>query len=282
MNRRVVSMNKTTKIVFGVVLAALLMVCTIPASATTFDGNESDLYCYQASVTPTIDGNISAGEWTDADSISWFYTPDSNHHDADIYCYAKWDASYLYLMVDLCPDNTTEDEDYCDISLDENHNGNWGYGADWEHAFDIRGNGFTGILSVNHEELGMGGGFEIENDTLDAFMGFATSSHAAWEHRIIEFRVGLDQFNVSDEMGILFDGYGTLTPNYFSVEDGNPFTAWNNETVANWTTIHMMDAEKTTFGGLTTIVVAFTGVMIAAAVLLGIVKIFKKSFKGIK
>jgi hypothetical protein len=279
-------MNKTTKIAFGVALAALLMVCTIPASATTFDGNETDLYCYQASVTPTIDGNISAGEWSDADNIHWYYTPISDHYNATIYCYAKWDADYIYFMVDLCPDNSSEELDFCEIWLDEDHDGDFSYGSTWEHFIDVEGDGDVTLMSWNYWELGMGSGFEHENLTsASAYMGFDTSSRVVWEHRIIEFRLDLDLINITGTVGVMFDGYGTLSPNYFSTEGATSMNFDDNETVANWTDLHLLDTHYLT-GTITDtlipMVISLMGVIITVVVISTMVRVLGKSFKGMK
>lgn len=264
-------MTKTVSMMAAIFL--ILMSTAVVVSATTYDGNESDLYCYKKTRDVTIDGNISTGEWTDADSISWYYTPTTDHKDANIYCYAKWDDTYIYFMVDLCPDNSTEDLDYCMIYLDEDNDGKWGYGAAYEHLFEVLGSQVINTYAKNAS------GWSYADDDCSAYFGYSTSSKASWNHRIIEFRINLTAINRSTTMGILFSGYGTLAPNYFSTDGANASNHYENDTVANWTDLHMSNSQY--LAGyiqqtLIPMVITLMGVVITVSILMVFVKSFTK------
>ncbi len=73
------------------------------------------------SVTPTIDGEISADEWTDATAIDITNTGVTSAVTA----YIKNDTQYLYLAIDDPNDTTLDDNDQVGIYFDDDHNHQW-------------------------------------------------------------------------------------------------------------------------------------------------------------
>ncbi|MCK5559284.1 MAG: hypothetical protein KAJ51_01775, partial [Thermoplasmata archaeon] len=77
-------------------------------------GGAYGIIARQLSITPTIDGIIGLGEWTDAnyDAISgtYFYTIS-----------VKYDSTDLYVLLDSWA--PPSDTDYCEIAFDINHSG---------------------------------------------------------------------------------------------------------------------------------------------------------------
>ena len=223
-------------------MLVMVIWASVPASSeTTYTSDTDELNCYLLQNSVTVDGAIGSREWADAESMKWWYEPETDHKDAFIYVYAKWDGSnYLYFMIDLCPDNSTEDEDYANWYLDEDHDSMFGYDPDYEHYGLVNGTGVTEIWSFNTPPPDS----QQDYDDLPFAMGFGKSDKVAWNHRIIEFKVATSYINQSSTMGILFMGYGTLSPEYFSTEGANSTNYDTNDTCANWTDLKLKDHTK--------------------------------------
>jgi hypothetical protein len=269
----VIKMNGTRKIFLVVVVGIMLALLSATVSATTFYGNESELWCYKAESAPTIDGVISSGEWTDGDHIYWYYTPETNHRDANIYIYAKWDDTAIYVGVDLCPDNSSENGDYCYVFLDEDHDGDWGYGDTHDHYFYVAGSSPTDGTVASKNDSGY-----ATDDDVPIAMGYDTSPNANYNHRMIEFQINLTAINYTtppSTMGILVTGYGTLAPNYFSTDGANATNYDDNETVANWTDLKLSNqyyiAGRIT-NDIMPMIIALVGVAVTISILAAVVK----------
>jgi len=233
--------SKSISVVIAFMLVMVVWVSVPASTETTYTSDTDELKCYILQNSVTIDGAIGSREWADADSMKWWFEPESNHKDAYIYVYAKWDGSnYIYFMVDLCPDNSSEEEDYCDWYLDEDHDHMFGYDPDWEHFGNVDGAGDTGIWSFNtppnasHQDYA----------DLPFAMGFGKSNKVTWNHRIIEFKIATSYINQSSTMGLLILGYGTLSPEYFSTEGANSTNYQTNDTCVNWTDLKLKDYTK--------------------------------------
>jgi hypothetical protein len=271
-------MRGTVKLAIAVMTALMLSMVPFSASATTFYGNETELWCYKTDTAPTIDGVMSTGEWSDADRIYWYYTPETNHKDANIYIYSKWDDTAIYFCVDLCPDNTTENGDYCYLLLDEDHDGNFAMDSDWEHMVYTLGSSPTyGVMVAMNRTDAEGDG------QVPTYMGFDSSPNVAWDHRIIEFQVNLTAINYSTTMGMIITGYGTLAPNYFSTEGANASNYDLNDTVANWTDLKLSN-QYYIAGQITNEIlpqiIALMGVVVTLAAVMVVFRSLGRSMKG--
>ena len=228
----------------GITLSLIMVLwASVPISSeTTYTSDTDELNCYILQNSVTVDGAIGSREWADAESMQWWFEPESEHKDAYIYVYAKWDGSnYLYLMVDLCPDNSTEEEDYCGWYLDEDHNSMFGYGtAKYEHYGTVYGDDTTSLWSF-HDPPETGA---EDYDDLPFAIGYGKTDKVAWNHRIIEFKIALSFINQTSTMGLLILGYGTLSPTYFSTEGANSTNYESNETCLNWTDLKLRDYTK--------------------------------------
>jgi hypothetical protein len=100
---------------------------TAKTTVTTFLVSET-LAAPWASTTPTLDGNIASGEWSDA--VRWdisdvageggiVYAPNS----AILYC--KHDSDYVYYAMDLPPATTRDNLDQFGPYVDENYDRAW-------------------------------------------------------------------------------------------------------------------------------------------------------------
>lgn len=232
---------------FSLALVTVLMLwalASVPVrAATTFTDDTDELNCYLLKDTPTIDGQIAYHEWADAEFMKWWYEPISDHKDAYIYVYAKWDGSnYLYVMVDLCPDNSSEPEDYSMLYFDENHNNKFSWAtpsATWEHYTDVERGGFFDDVRAFRAPAS----YQTDGTPICEF-GFGNTDNVAWQHTIIEYKLALSYLNESSTMGFLVTGYGTLSPNYFSCPTAGPSNFTNNATVDDWTHLNLLNIVK--------------------------------------
>jgi hypothetical protein len=135
------------KLVF-IAMAAILALSALPlVSAMPSDNNISSSW---ATTTPTIDGYISADEWTDATPVDI-----TNEASYIVTMYVKNDGNKLYLAFDDPTDSGTSVSDYVVIHFDDEptgaHNGLWDYTScpSGEGYLDVRfrGNKFVGIIA---------------------------------------------------------------------------------------------------------------------------------------
>lgn len=82
-----------------------------------------NLSCYFSRITPTLDGNISVGEWNDAEHMQFFFTPVSSHPADYIDILYKHNNTHLFIAFDVRCDNTSDSTDEIFIYMDLNQNG---------------------------------------------------------------------------------------------------------------------------------------------------------------
>jgi len=190
---------------------------------------------------PTIDGVFTTDtEWTDADVVSWWFEPESAHHDNFIFIYAKNTADKLYFMVDVTPDNTSDWSDYVALAFDENSNdiftSEWTFSDPAEFYISAYRNGFTYMAQPS--------------DRASVVFGFDISPNEdGYDHTMVEFSVDISSFNyqgqvaLGDTMGFHVEGYGTLAPEWaYPRGSTNLSDVWAlpggvDHTVEDWGTI---------------------------------------------
>jgi len=202
-------------VVLGLSLTSgmFLVALTTPVSATPLT-----IQVKQGSVIPTIDGNITAGEWNDAQSYSFYFIPTSAHPPGNIIVLLKYIGNTLYIAYDVQPDNTTETLDRGYILLDLNNNGTQ------DAYIYVR---MDGDCNINFAIT------DINATNMNWVWAWGNSTSAynqTMNHTQFEFAISIDRataYNNQDptsmtslpfgtnNIGILFSGYGTLTPDWF-------------------------------------------------------------------
>ncbi len=98
-----------------------------------------------------IDGNLSAGEWSDAiHKIQWYMDADPSNSDGYNYMYLDEDPWNLYLALDLCSDQTNDSAgEWVGLWLNTNqtaiYNPEWDSPIEWEAALN------KGMESLLHD-----------------------------------------------------------------------------------------------------------------------------------
>jgi hypothetical protein len=116
-----------------------------------------------------IDGNLSAGEWSDAEhKIQWYMDADPTNSDGYNYMYIDEDQDNLYFALDLCSDQTNDSAGEW-ISLWLNTNEAFANGSFYDPWISALNNGFESLI------------YDIDNDEevpffdpSGAMSGFAT------------------------------------------------------------------------------------------------------------
>jgi len=166
--------------------------------------------------------------------------------------------------------------------LDEDHSGDWGYGSAYDHLFYVLGSSPNTAVGTSKNASGYG----VMNGVTGS-MGFDSSPHASYDHRIIEFQVNLTAINYTtppSTMGMLVLGYGTLAPNYFSTDGANASNYYTNDTCVNWTDLKFSNQYYLS-GRITNeiipIMITLTEIIITVSVLFVFVKGIRKIVKRI-
>lgn len=138
------------------------------------------------------DGSWDSWEWNDAAIKSWQFDADEEHIDGPILLYTKNDDRFLYVLMDVTVDNTTEDN--CA-----------GAGCDWATlSLDYEGDTYTCTI--------WGAGYAYECDGPFSYgAGFDTTVNAAHEHRFWEWKFDLQAvgFPEGADVKVTAAGYGT-------------------------------------------------------------------------
>jgi len=114
------------KLALGLTTFALLLGTSILAfDVQPVRAHSGDVFSAWATVTPTIDGVISIGEWEDADSLT-VNVIGANGDPHSLTLYVKNDATYLYLAVvvdDEYSDPAEMGYDFLNFRFDNDHDG---------------------------------------------------------------------------------------------------------------------------------------------------------------
>ncbi|MGY5854363.1 MAG: hypothetical protein RTU92_12420 [Candidatus Thorarchaeota archaeon] len=103
-----------TALVFVVAfsLTSTMLIGTTLTSFTYFETHASGINNSFNPSAITMDGNLSTGEWDDAEHIiSWFMDADPANYDGDNYMYIAEDTDNLYIALDLVSDQTDDPKD---------------------------------------------------------------------------------------------------------------------------------------------------------------------------
>ncbi len=180
---------------------------------------------------PTIDGILSPGEWSGATQLQIYFEPTSYHPPDYINVFLLCQNDALYIAYDVLPDDTTEPGDQAFIFLDLNNNGT----EDVWLTFG-RSGGFSKQLID---------GTNLINLVWDFDFGFTTTDLEPDRiHTTFELMVKINRADTftgdatftalpfaNSPVGILFSGYGTLSPTWYlgnsSAAPDNPQTNYD-------------------------------------------------------
>ncbi|NHI92230.1 MAG: hypothetical protein EAX96_06970 [Candidatus Lokiarchaeota archaeon] len=207
------------------IFSVSIMIPTVSANA-----NPLTLYCVKATIIPTLDGNITAGEWADAVHYRTFHTPTSNHYADYVDVFCKHNNTHLFLAYDVEGDNSSDADDVAFIYLDLNNNGT----KDLEIVINRDG-------SFNHVLQGPSIFIELTNLQNKTAFGFGTSPLESRNHAQFELAIAINRSaTYSGEnlslatklpfgkvpIGVIFAGNGTLEPDWF-FGNNTDISYWN-------------------------------------------------------
>jgi len=159
-----------------IILIGIVLVLLFPLFASVFVKAEIiTLRSYKKASPPTIDGSFTNAEWSDAYHTSFFHEPDSiyNHPNDYIHIYIKNSQDKLYLLFDILPDNTSENDDFLNIYFDCNYD-------------DIIDNNITMNLRRDHAPDSV-----LGNQIVHWIMGFGISPNKDKNHSILELAINI-------------------------------------------------------------------------------------------
>lgn len=223
-----VKIMKITKLMASaVLLIATMSIIVAPFNALAVGGVEGDEYVTEidsgwTNATSVLDGNIANGEYASAFVVSWYFEPVDydTYQNETIYLYVMNDAEYLYIALDVCPDNVSDESDYITVLFDDDNNCVYEYtDPDYE--------GFYGIMEDNSTEL---------NHALLWACGFQTTANCDIDHRIWELKIPLSNFaggelELGDTVGMAI--YGEYEEYMYPFN----YTDWDNEDATNWSKV---------------------------------------------
>ncbi|MGY5876898.1 MAG: hypothetical protein RTU30_14205, partial [Candidatus Thorarchaeota archaeon] len=141
-----------TALVFFVAfsLTSSMLIGTTLTSFALFETDTHEIENSFITSAISIDGNLSAGEWDDAEHVtSWYMNADPENYDGDNYMYIAEDADNLYLALDLVSDQTDDPkEEWLGLWLNTNEtayddSGWYNATSNWEVALN---NGMESLI----------------------------------------------------------------------------------------------------------------------------------------
>jgi len=106
--------------IVSIVMCLVLMSSMIVIMAPVVDSHSGDvIFSEWAFNTPTMDGQISTGEWDDAIIVDMSLVPGTS---LECYMYVMNDDTYLYMAYDAVGDGTPDNMDGAMFSFDTDHN----------------------------------------------------------------------------------------------------------------------------------------------------------------
>ena len=232
-----------TKLSMLVVMLAVMSIAIAPMTAMGFglagDDYEIEIDSAWTDLPPTLDGDITADEYDNATVVSFDFYPDPPHRNDTIYIYFMNDADFLYIAVDLLPDNSSDDGDYCFLAFDEDDN------DEFEEADPDNEDWY--VISVETsvtrtETSGLVAYPYGSNDFLFGADYTTTVNDGTVKHRVWEFAIPISNFaegdlDLGDTVGFSACGYGTLAPTWtypinYTDDDPDDATNWTKLTLA--------------------------------------------------
>ncbi len=136
-----------------------------------------------------VDGSMTtfANEWTDATATKFWFDADANHPSGYITIYTKNDDKFVYVFMDVVPDNT---EESCSTNDGT---------CDW------------GKININGNKCGIYGNGAIFSGCYLGFnqaTAFTATPNSATPHRTWEFKYPVG--SMSGTIKVAFAGFGTL------------------------------------------------------------------------
>jgi len=229
--------------ILGITLTVALALITSAFFVTGFgiegDEYETDIDVPWTDVPPTIDGIIEDGEWDDAYVVMIDYYPDPPHRNDTIYIYFMNDADYLYIAVDLLPDNTTDAGDFCALLFDEDDNDLWeNFLPDNEAWYMVNVYNYSGDLMPE----GWGSkpflwayGFDVSPNDEDV-------EHVMWEFAIPISNFIHGELELGETVGFSINGYGTLSPEWDFPINTTANVSWDGEDASDWAKLTLAEA----------------------------------------
>ena len=194
----------------AMVLAAIMILAVLAVMPATAHYPGAVINSNWKTITPTIDGIFSPGEWDDATVIDIQAADPANPFTA--YGYFKNDGTFLYILLDASGDITQDGGDRGVISFDTGHDAIYTDGA--EDNFAITGAGLTGHYVWNATAVGYVTHCSPFDPTLPdhaglaGAVGFGASPNSGTNHRIYEYRIPLALIEAvpGDTLGFALDG----------------------------------------------------------------------------
>jgi len=190
-------MNKKIPIMLVSVIAMLALVFCSATTVLAKDYETTFTSPFTADV-PTLDGNITAGEYADAKVVFWLFEPEAGHEDSEIYLYMMNTNDTIYIAFDLTWDDTIGDGDWLTVAFDQNDDGEFDFDTDahdrelWIDLWRDGGDA-TSTPDVRYQ----------------AVWGFAESPNLdEYEHVIVEMAIPFASFNFEDETIVTGDTIG--------------------------------------------------------------------------
>jgi hypothetical protein len=209
-------MRKITTVLIVFVMG-LVAFCPIQC----VNGHSSDVFSAWATVTPTIDGVISLGEWDDADSIT-VKVSGQNGETHNLAVYVKNDATDLYIAIvvdDEYSDPAQPGYDFLNLVFDNDHDGVCEIGDD---RLSIK---FDGTVQDLYDPTGVQWSFP---DTVDGgtndIVGAITHTNPVpdgWGYYTAEYQHPLDTTDDAHDFSL---SAGDTVGFYFMLADGDPHT----------------------------------------------------------
>ena len=174
---------------------------------------------------PTIDGNMTAGEWDNATAVDLFEVP---ANEIQSYLLAMNDASFLYLCYDAVGDLRPSPFDSASVAFDTNHDEIMTIGEEDQFVISEM---FGGTAHIVYGPSGWG----IEDSPFNQSLpnhaglagqkGFGPSPAEPADHMIFEFSIPLALLGLSPGDSIGFLGASVATPGILDA-DKFAYTSW--------------------------------------------------------
>jgi len=199
-------MNKKIPILFASVLAVLMLMMSLGITQATVNdySNQPAITSPFTADVPTLDGNITAGEYANAKVVSWAFIPDAGHsHSLDVIdMYIMNTNSTIYIAFDLTWDTTQEiggmSADYITVAFDQNADGD----------FVFQSSAHDAELYIDSMR-GWGDDTSAPDVRYSFAWGFAsTPADLKYDHTIAEIAIPLSSFNYGDETLAVGDTFG--------------------------------------------------------------------------
>lgn len=230
-------MKNVNAVIATMLVVFALAMPTIASIGMEIEGEnyEFEIDAGWAAVAPTIDGEIDEDEYANATVIDMeYYSNSTTNRNDTIYIYFMNDNDWLYIAVDVLPDNTSTEGDFCYIAFDEDNNDEWEPDLpDFEAWYGVETVNYSGELIIVSDSLKpllyAGGQTTTMNDDEE--------DHAVWEFAIPLSAFIYGELETGDTVGIAMMGGGSLPdvwdyPINISQENETDAELWTKLTLA--------------------------------------------------